>query len=768
MASINDLTSQVNAFLYIDEKNGVILDADKAKDYYIIDDPFQKTLITLDSGSWKDVQLEKLINIKRCINQGNMFYVNESIPIFLQNCSKEIIDSHVPHKFSDHVALYNFTLIDLFLVGILNEEMKKLFELCENNTRKVLIFLSLNHKNATEKKLSNSLSIETELRGKIEINNSAIKKNQLQFAKKTKEIINQYQYQYNDVQIGELRIITSPNYILNTLTKPENPNSINFFLKMNLRTNNSAEFSPIMQKNITRFVPLKIFSVNRETYDSLHLFPNFNDDVELQKSDDDRKESLKTNCNILIGTIPSDSTQYIDFPVFSQTDEISVSLIVNFLNRSKIVDEEKKIEIGKLRSEYSKIPINNLMNLTLNIIKCKLNKTQDIESFIGMSENADLISALSFKTMYGKKNMEELFPILTQLRISDFRFYSEHDIGMILNKKRCELQTIIKPNDGNDLFLSSGVMGFLNTDIKCNGKVWIDCFWWLNNWISKMVFDAWQITMSEISNEARLAATDFFFNRDLYVKPIKIDDATHKSVRSKSLKQFNTKAMIKKYINLKIFNDILANTKTRIYNDHDLGIFAYSSKVNTDNDGEEDADYYDSQISNNIELANMYRTTLHQFDISQKIKKICDDTVKSIIASSSKKIPINVVFANFSTEIDIDCLKRLLNDENDRDFMPIDLLKYLFFALDIISIFKKNNYTISSFQSYSVPEISLPYASSSSSVPTCSSSEGSDSQNESLDDMVLKELETNSKKERKPVDVKIIMIKNLNGLFPIQ
>ena len=740
-------SSDVNAFLYSDEENGVIIDADKSEDYYIIKDPHKQNLISFESIGWKDLQLEKIMLIHKSIRK-SLDKVDISLPIYLQNCSDEIIEKHTPHQFSDHVVLYNFTLIDLFLKGILNQEAKKTFENCENGIRRFMIFLTFNHNNSIEKKLlTMKSSIETEVAAKIEINNTAIRSKRFNFTEKTKSIISFYQYKYNDICVGEMRVITSPNYILGKFGANMH-DGVKFFLKMNLYTNHSAEFSTLKQKVIPRIIPIQIVSVNKETYESMHLLPGFND-IFIQISTQDEKESLKTNCNLLIGIIPSDQCQMIDFPVFSSSDKIGISLIVTYLGRARVIKEEKKIDIGKIRTDYSRSAINEYMTLITNLIHCKLTKKHDVEEFIYTSENPDLISSLSFKTMYKPNNMEEMYPILTQLRISDFKYYSDHDIAQIINKKRYGLQTIIAPSDGSELFISSGIIGFLNDKIKCNGKIWIDCFWWLNDYICKTLFDRWQIALSELSNEARHSAVDFFFNRDLYIQPAGMEKTVFNDIRSRVLQQFTQKNIMKRYIQLKVFHDILENSSTEIIQKHQYDIFSYASKLCAN---------YDEQISKNVELNTMYQTMLYQYDLNKSIKNICSNAIS--LVSSSNKIPINIVFTNFSIEIDIDQLKQALYDDEDvpieKRFVPPEIERYIVYALDMISIFKKNNYYVTTFESQNVSEIPRPYISSSS---PCSSSSSPDD----LNDMVEEELAAQLPK--KTVEIKIISVKNLSELF---
>ena len=739
-------SSEVNAFLYSDEENGVIMDADRSKDYYIIKDPYkQHDLISFESVAWKDDQLEKIINVHRSIRK-SLDNVDISVPIYLQNCSHEIIEKHVPHQFSDHVVLYNFTLIDLFLTGILNQEAKKTFENCENGIRRFMIFLTLNTENSLNKKLSSmKTSIEAELAGKLEINNTAIRTQRFNFAEKTKNLINIYQFRYNDICVGSLRVVTSPNYILGKFGANMH-DGIKFFLKMNFYSNHSGDSCPLKQNLITRLIPIQIVSVNKETYDSMHLLPDFND-IFVQISTQDEKESLKTNCNILIGIIPNDHCQMIDFPVFSSTDRISISLIVTYLGKYRVIKEEKKIDIGKIRTEYSRSAINEYIKLMANLIHCKLIKRQPVEEFIYSSENPDLISSLSFKTMYKPNNMEEMYPILTQLRISDFKYYSDHDIAMIINKKRYSLQNIIAPTDGSDLFISSGMMGFLNDKLKCNGKIWIDCYWWLNNYIAKTMFDQWQIALSELSNEAKFSAVDFYFNRDLYTQPVGMHREIFSDIRGRVLQQFIHKNIMKRYIQLKVFHDILDNSSTEIIQKHQYDVFSYASKL---------CENYDDQISKSVELNTMYQNMLYQHDISKSVKNICSNAIS--LASSGNKIPINVVFTNFSIEIDIDQLKQTLTYENDdtppdKRFIPNEIAKYITSALDMISIFKKNNYYVTTFESQNVSETPRPYISS-----PCSSSSPDD-----LNDMVEEELAAQTPK--KTVEIKIISIKNLSELF---
>lgn len=738
-------SSDVNAFLYSDEENGVIMDAGKEKDYYIINDPFKKKLISLESMAWKEEQLEKLMvitgGIRRCVH--NLFTV---IPLYLQNCSPEIIEKHTPHQFEDYVVLYDFTLIDLFLIGIMNHEIKKLFQICENETRRFMIFLSLNHQNATEKRLSSHKITETEAASAIETNNVAIRK-QNGHMRKTKHIINTCQYKYNNIQIGEIRIITSPNYIIDRFTTSMQ-DGIKFFLKMNLYTNYSVEYSPLKQRVITRLVPLNIFSVNRDVYDTLHLFQSFNDDINKQTTSDDKRERLKTNCNLLIGVIPDDYNQIIDFPIFSSTDRISVSLIVSYLGRSRVIKEEQKIEIGKMKTDYSKSAINEIMALMINLIKCKLNKTQDIDEYICMSENADLISSFSFKSMYKPSNMEEMYPIQTQLRISDLKYYSESDIAMIINKKRYELQKIITPSDGSDIFLSGSIMGFLSNTLKCNGKIWIDCYWWLNNWIAKTMFDQWHRILSDLSLESKNCAIDFYYNRDLYVKPHGMSIDVHKQIRGKTLQQFTSSTIMKKHIQYRVFHDILERSSTRILKEHHYDIFSYASRPSSSNDDE---------IKMNTEMNTMYQTTLYQHDLSKTIRTVCDNALS--IASSGDKIPINAIFTNFSVEIDIDRLRHALGEEKedtppDKRFIPDEIFNHISSALDMISLFKKNNHYVINFESQNVPEVPRPFCSSSSSNSTST---------DDLHNMVAEELAAQTPK--KTIDVKIIMIRNGYQIF---
>lgn len=750
-------SSDINVFLYEDPNNGVIIDQDKKDVFTIIEDPFKKSILELESMKWKDTQLEKVIEVHRQLKQ-DMKYINVRIPIFFQNLTEEIIETHVPMKFSDHVVLYNFKIIDLFLVGILNEEVKKLYENCENDTRKVMIFLSLNHSNVMNNQLNSFRKINREFCGQIEINNNAIRLNQFQYAKKTKDIISLYQYNYNDVEVGEIKVITSPNFILNRICNIID-DGLRFFIKMTLHSDKSADLTGIKQKKITRILPLKICSVNRDSYDSLHLFKNFNDETLKQKSDDDKKEFLKTNCNMLIGILSQENNQTIDFPVFSTLDTISISLIVSYNKLSKIINEEKRIEIGKLRSDNSQLEINKLMISMLNIVNCKL-KSQNIEEHISLSEDADLLSALSFKSMYKNNNIEEMYPILTQLRISDFKHYSEIDIAKILAKKRYDLKQIITSSSGgSSLFITSGIIGFYNEFLKCNGKVWIDCFWWLNNHVCKQVLDAWTMCIHELSTEARLSSIDLFYNRNLYIKPLGIDDQSYKDIRGQTLRQFNFKNILNKYAKLMIYQSILENTQTKIYAPFKFDAIDFSSKI---------ADDSNDTISSSIEFQSLYQNSMLQYDINQKIKTICQNTATLI--NSSKKIPFNVIFANYSVEIDIDKLRRELNpsESNDNKFIPDEILDYLFCAFNMISMFTKDNYYVSEFESSSLPETSGPYA---SNLPSCSSnpdvSRSSDDHFKSLDDMIEEESKMIKEKTKKPTKVKIIMIKKLNDLFPL-
>lgn len=736
-------SSEVNQFLH-EKENGKIIDksdAEKEKKYFRDDLALQKTYIHLNRDIISEDQIDNISLFSR-LKKREEFDINITIPLYLRNISDEIIQRHVVMMFINHTILYDETMIDLFLAGAINQQIKNIHDsFDENGNRKFMIFIALSKGEIFSKPLSSILKSHTfKVSEIVSTNNFNINQrnwNQSKTHEEMRQIFRKHENLLNQEIIGEIRIVTSPNYILNYVNNIEG-NSINYFLKI-VSVFNVGEKN---EREIVRLTPISLIGVNNNIYNDIKDVINFS----MFFDRNEQSEKLKILPNILIGVIKEHIlNQTIDVPVYTTKDYLKISIVVSFMNQYQELSEEKKIPIGSIL--FSKNPIINILKSAISIIKNKLINPNHLDQFFNTCDDSNIRYALSFNKTYQKEcKMEERYPAQTDLKIADFKFHNSQDISTILENKRHLIDPPFKTRDGSLLFFSSNNVGFLSSEsIKLNGKIWIDCYWQAHNIIVKNIFNRWQILFNQLSDEITKSSLEFYYTRDMCTPPDGMNRDVFNDIKSEYQQQFNPKTTIKRMIRFKIFHDLVKQLCCPSMN-VDYHIFSQASKL---------IDSIESIFITNNENYNTYEMEKKSLDLKNIIHTECDN----ILSVAMKKIPIDVIISNISLEINLDVFFQFVDDS--KKISPV-IKNHLIRSLRMIDMFRENSISIIHFE---IETFKKKY----SLTPISSSSSSSSIEHEHDEDyQKFFNNDNQSLSEKTKNNVKIISIKNFNDIFLIK
>ena len=767
MAAASEEASQmVNMFLTpvkLENGHNVIIDSNRVEksEYFIADAETIDHIGPLDNCILTDRQIDAFVSLQNStVNES--FNLNLSIPLMMQNVTSIIIDKHTPGFCEDHVVMRDSLMVDVFLTGLFAEKIKQILLFQDKGNRKFMIFLSLNSECSQKSTLSRSKSSGLNiLRADLFKNNMHIKHNRWSLVFDPKPKINEFKRLAHEICVGEVRILMSPNYILNFYSTIAYENPLKYFLKITIHNRPRTTHS-----RITRFVPLSLMSVNKNVYlemkNSLDLKK-----LSVEKQENDLEDKLKINPDILIGLPNFDSFKNFDFPIYSEDDFMTIAFIVSMNDKSKTLREREKIPIGNILASSS--TINNYFNQTISMIEAQLTRQVPIEHILDIREEFIFKSAKTFKTNYhDPRMMEKRIPILTPLEMIDLYVHYNEDIKKIMEGNRHMAPTFMY--DGpNSVTTSQGMMKQLPFDLQINGRLWADCYWESFNVITKLLFDEWVTILFEFSNLARNNAVSFFFKRDLYAEPAgmskkvfdrHIDDPNFIQQREK---------LIRQYIVFKIFSDLMAEELNGSFLVSTFKHFEIASQL---------TDKIEEEINSNQKWKRIYAEELIKLDPSQKIKKICQDVYS---LTPLQQIPISVILTDLCVEINIEFLNRIIwrdlhSENHGKKMLPPNIAYDFEKALKIINIMKSNQcatYSITintkthpEFVKYIPPKTEDSFFSSSSNPVYYNPSESLDkffnngeSHAQSSEDAKLDD------QKHHEINVKIFSLKNFNEHF---
>jgi hypothetical protein len=695
-------TQLVNLFLEHDESTGNYVDADKFKQYVIIDNPEENDYLgKLDRTAVSDAQKAALSMIRHK-SEVEHYDVNIEIPIYLANCASVLIRKHSAKQFSDHVVLYNHDLIDFFLKGVMNDHVKTLFEYNENGNRKYMIFISLSHENVRDSSLSMlKIRPKSMLAMQIEANNRRIR-NKF-FDSNTKKHIEMLdhialsKHEFTFREVGYIKVIIAPNFVLNYFSSIDS-HGIKYHLCIDV-VNNPGERN---EERIRKMLPLSVVSVNKESYDQFKNSSSFDfNSLFIIDGADDRNEQLKSNPNMLIGIIPREHNETVVIPVESTKDHITLSIVVSYLDKYAIFNDDMPIQVGKILHSMKKIA--EYTKSAVGLFKTKLFGHQSIDDFIGTSDDPNLNHGASFNKLYGDNfQMESRFPVCTPIHVSDLKLYNELDFISVHEGKRSSLRPVIFHNDGSNAFTSPDrSLGIMNHHLSPNGRVWIDRYWRVHNKISKEIFNKWIMLFAELSTYARQSIEDIYKHRDMTAPPPGMSETIFKNVKHSF--RVVTGDMWIKYVKFKIFYDYLAAMS--VNNVFSFNIFLPASVI---------IKMVENAIENNPDIQKIYVREHERFNIRTMISTECENEVSLSIV---KPRPADIIFTNFTVSINFDSFSQFLNEFQ----LPSKIKSYIQPAFDMISLFRNGEMTTMEIELDDEVTSQTP-SSSSSSTPRLPSS----------------------------------------------
>lgn len=680
----------VNFFLSEDSVTGKIVDADKAARYPQIENVDHDFLGKLDRIRIDGLQSFVIDSIDKK-SKLEEYDVDVSMPLFLSNCSDELITRHTARQFSNMVVLYNHDLIDFFLAGALNDVVKRLFEYNENGNRKYMLFISLNHENALEYALSSLISNQkVMLKTAIMVNNKRI--DMKDYSKDTYEgyqmqkIIEDKQHAYQVTQVGIIRIITAPNFILNYFSSIDS-GGVKYHLKIEI-VNNPGERTQI---KVPLFIPISIVAVNKDDYMILKRSGSFNfNALFVIDGTSDDNERLKSNPNMIIGIIHNEIGDTITIPIMGCNDHIRTSIIMTYMNEYEEFVCEQPIGLGKMIIAGKMIQYTDK---TIDIVKTILFGQESLPDMVKKTCDLDITNALSFNSIHGDINkIERRFPMLTQLQLEDFRMYSALDISSISEGKRGILQTAIYANEAES-----------SQAIHCNGHVWIDKFWRIYNSVTCEMFNQLLNMFTRLSSDARRSVDFFYLYKDMYVPPIGMDKSVFNDIKSEYY-QPSVREMNLKYVKFKIFHDFMSSISAQAIHSNmpfEFSIFKLASELN---------DKISEDIMTSPVLQKIYNEELSKTSIRRIISIECENEAS---ISRTAPRPFDMIFTNFTVVINFDMFSEFIKKSR---IIPPKIKTYLQTALSTVNLFKSGEVSLSEIELEKSNEKAMPSSSSSSSV----------------------------------------------------
>jgi len=681
-ASFSDKTQHVNMFLSeVKDKNGkkMIVDSDKVRKMnYFIENPALIDFIRNLDSCYLNVPQKEALAAFELIKEENCFSLNFSIPFLYPHLHKVIREKHTPGFCEDYVLLNDDLKVDLFITGILNEKIKQIMRYRERGNRKYLVLLALNEKCPKERCLE---SVYTHARrrvsDRINSNNNFIVQEMWKEVIDPEELIERKKKKLENILIGDIRIIISPNYIFHYYSSVTLNNPIKYFLKLTIHNNPSTE-----HKIITKFIPLSLFCVEKGSYVKEKYKIGFDSTEETLENQLQNK--LKINSDSLIGIPNIYSLKNIDFPVCSTDDYISVSFIVTSQNKSRIIQEEKTINIGKIFS--SSLYLNDLVQRIVNNIKEELLNREDLYCLLERKDDYYFKSSKEFlKNLRDPRMMERRCPILTQLELFDLFCYNNTEyLKNIIENNRHLIPQIEYRN--NYTVVSTSGLSFAMTNLQLNSQIWIDAYWEISNLISKMFLDKWFHIFNEFSMRARNISKDFFYKRDLlYIPPGMTNEVFQKYIDDPTYIH-NQEKIIRQYVIFKIYNDYIKEDLTsRSFLGDVFSLFQIPSVL---------LEKIEIEIQHNEEFKRIYREEYSKINVFDHLEQICKDIY---FLNLLRKIPIDLILTNVTLEINVDSMMELI----EKDAKTTNLKKKIFpemicsdlqSALNIVNIMQKNSF----------------------------------------------------------------------------
>lgn len=681
-------TQSVNLFLTEDKVSGKIIDSDKAARYPLIEDIDHDFLGKLDRARVDPSQSAIIDSIGKK-SKSEDHDIDIMMPIFLNNCGDELLARHTARQFSDMVVLYNHDLIDFFLAGEISEIVKRWFEYNENGNRKYMIFISLNHENVIRFALSSLISNQKVLlKNVIMMNNRRIEMKD--YSKDTYEgyqiqnIIEDRKHEYQTTQVGIIRIIAAPNFVLNYFSSMD-MDGIRYHLRIEV-VNNPSERT---QNKFNIFLPISIVAVNRDDYAMLKRSGSFNFNAlfVIDGANDDN-ERLKSNPNMIIGVIYKDISETIIVPIVSCNDYMKMSIIMSYMNNYEEFKCDDQVVLGKMIMAGKMI---NYTDKTIDIVKTLLLNQEPLTEVVKKTGDSDMMNALTFNSIHGDVNkIEKRFPMMTQLKIEDFRLYNALDISAISEGKRGILQTIVYTNETEN-----------DKNLQCNGHVWIDRFWRIYNSVTSEMFNQLLNMFTRLSSESRRSAEDFYLYKDMYVPPIGMSKTVFNEIKSE-LYVPSSREMNNRYVKFKIFHDFMSAMSIQSVHSNpgfEFGMFKLTSDL---------TDKITEEIMSVPALRKIYNEELSKSNIRRIISIECENEAS---ISRTMPRPFDMIFTNFTVVIHFD----KFSDFIDRSkIIPPKIKSYIQSAFSTIRLFKKGDVSIS--------EIDLGESSNGKPMPASSSS----------------------------------------------
>jgi hypothetical protein len=688
-------TQIVNLFLTEDKVSGKIIDADKAARYPLIEDIDHDYLGRLDR-SRVDLLQSDVVEILGKKSRTDEYNIDIIMPIYLNNCSDELISRHTARQFSDVVVLYNHDLINFFLSGEINEIVKKLFEYSENGNRKYMIFISLNNDNAIRFSLSSLMSNQRALlKNMLMVNNRRIEMGD--YSKETHEgyqiqnIIEDRKHEYQTTQVGGIRIIAAPNFVLNYFSSMD-LDGIRYHLRIDV-VNNPSERN---QVKIPIFLPISIVAVNRDDYAMLKKSGSFSFNAlfVIDGANDDN-ERLKSNPNMIIGIISKDVSETVTIPITSCNDYIRMTIIMSYMNNYEEFVCEDHLVLGKMITAGKMI---NYTDKTIDIVKALLFNQEPLETMIKKTGDPDMMNALTFNSIHGDINkLERRFPMMTQLKLEDFRMYNMLDISSISEGKRGILQNGIYASEtDNDKVL------------QCNGHIWIDRFWRIYNSVTNEMFNQLLNMFTKLSSEARRSAEDFYLYKNMYIPPIGMNKSVFNEIKCDAYAP-SSREMNSKYVKFKIFHDFMSSMNIQGIHSNpgfEFSMFKMATELN---------DKISDEIMTMPVLQKIYNEELSKMNIRRIISIECENEAS---ISRTMPRPFDMILTNFTVVIHFD---RFFDFIDRSKIIPPKIKTYIQSAFSTIKLFKKGDVSMAELDVGEINAQGMPTFSSSSSVQAMSS-----------------------------------------------
>jgi len=631
------------------------------------------------------------------IKRENTFSLDFSIPILY------------PHV---HKAINDDLRIDLFLRGILNDKVKEIIRYKENGNRKYMVLLALDEKASKDKCLESYYSSTTKhVSVKIQENNLNIRSKNFPEVFDPDELVVRKRKELENILIGNIRIIISPNYILHFYSILES-NPIKYFLKLRIHNNPAKE-----NRVIVKFIPVSLFCVEKGSYinEKYNIrFNVFEEDIENKL-----EELSKVNYDSLIGIPNSFSFAYCDFPVISRDDYIHLSFIVTADNKSRKIDEEKTIPIGKIFS--SNETMNNIINFTGEYLKEEYEKKRDIFTILEQRDDFFFRSTKYFlKSVRNLHMMETRLPVLTELELFDLFCYSyDGFIEKIIERNRDTVPKIDYKNNYNVIESSSSQMSV--SDLQLNGNIWIDVYWEIKNIISKILFDRWMMIFNELTARVRNISKELFYKRDVNCIPFGMSPEIFLKEMPEGSQMIQHERLMRQYISIKAYQDYLRDNENNF-----TSFFEIPSTI---------PEKIATLIQSNEEYKRTYREEYKRVDIFNHFNNAISD-VKSLYGLN--KIPITVILSNITIEINVNSMIQMLEKDKktkneSRKIFPEIISSDIYYALEIINMMQKKSFRKSSieidirkyseFKKYAVEPVNIFFPTDADAQPSAETEE---------------------------------------------